>query len=122
MSLQISLPTRGAASLPYTLVGTPVVRQITVPIFNRVAYAAAHVVSDPTREVTPLGRPAVDWDATLAFRHHLWSLGFKIAEAMDTSQRGMGLDWQGAAELIERSLREAKTVPGADLACDKIFE
>ncbi|MGD7099983.1 DUF993 family protein, partial [Ralstonia pseudosolanacearum] len=61
--------------------------------------------------------PAVDWDATMAFRHHLWSLGFKIAEAMDTAQRGMGLDWAGAQELIRRSLAEARSVPGADLAC-----
>ncbi len=117
MALQISLPAAGAACQPYTLIGKPIERPSTVPVFNRVAYAAAHVVSDPTREMTLGGRPAVDWDATLAFRHHLWSLGFKIAEAMDTSQRGMGLDWQGAAELIERSLAEAKTVPGADLAC-----
>ena len=53
----------------------------------------------------------------MAFRHHLWSLGFRIAEAMDTAQRGMGLDWAGAQELIRRSLAEARTVPGADLAC-----
>ena len=117
MALQISLPASDSTSKSYALVGAPIARPTAVPVFNRVAYAAAHVVSDPTREVTPHGRPAVDWDATLAFRHHLWSLGFKIAEAMDTSQRGMGLDWQGAAELIERSLREAKTVAGADLAC-----
>lgn len=79
--------------------------------FPRIAYAAAHVVADPARA------GAVDWDATLAYRHHLWGLGFKVAEAMDTSQRGMGLDWAGAAELISRSLREARAVPGADLAC-----
>ena len=79
--------------------------------FPRIAYAAAHVVADPAR----VG--AVDWDATLAYRHHLWGLGFKVAEAMDTSQRCMGLDWAGAAELISRSLREARAVPGADLAC-----
>ena len=58
-------------------------------------------------------RPAVDWDATMAFRHHLWGLGFKIAEAMDTSQRGMGLDWPAARELIRRSLRRgAHRSPG----------
>jgi Protein of unknown function (DUF993) len=117
MVLQISLPALGSSSQPYILVGTPIARPTVVPVFNRIAYAAAHVVNDPAREATSNGRPAIDWDATLAFRHHLWSLGFKIAEAMDTSQRGMGLDWQGAAELIERSLREAKTVSGADLAC-----
>ena len=53
----------------------------------------------------------------MAFRHHLWSLGFKIAEAMDTAQRGMGVDWAGARELIRRSLAESRTVAGADLAC-----
>ena len=65
----------------------------------------------------PWDTPVVDWDTTLAFRHHLWSLGFRIAEAMDTSQRGMGFDWANARELIRRSIAEAKTVEGADLAC-----
>lgn len=83
----------------------------------RTVFAAAHVVADPLRMFDPLQAPVVDWDATLKFRHHLWGLGMKIAEAMDTSQRGMGLDWTGAKELIARSLAEAKTVPGADLAC-----
>ena len=92
-------------------------RRRAAHLFNRIAYAAAHVVADPLRDDRPVGRPAVDWDATLAFRHHLWGLGFKIAEAMDTSQRGMGLDWAGAQELIRRSLAEARTVAGADLAC-----
>ncbi len=87
------------------------------PGFNRIAYAAAHVVSDPWRDDDPWSRPAIDWDATLRFRHHLWGLGFKIAEAMDTAQRGMGQDWVAAQELIRRSLAEAKTVTGADLAC-----
>src|SRR5262249_22361789 len=50
-------------------------------------------------------------------RRHLWSLGFKIAEAMDTSQRGMGLNWAGAQELIRRSLNESRNIAGADLAC-----
>ena len=85
--------------------------------FPRVAYAAAHVVADPRAAVAPFEAAAVDWDATLRFRQHLWGLGFKIAEAMDTSQRGMGLDWTLAAELIRRSVALAKTVPGADLAC-----
>ncbi len=86
-------------------------------VLPRTVYAAAHVVADPLRMTDPWQAPAVDWDATLKFRHHLWGLGLKIAEAMDTSQRGMGLDWPGAKELIRRSLAEAKTVPGADLAC-----
>ncbi len=85
--------------------------------FPRIVYAAAHVVADPLTSHDPWSDCAIDWDTTLAFRHHLWRLGFKIAEAMDTSQRGMGLDWSKAKELIRRSLAEAKTVPGADLAC-----
>jgi len=83
----------------------------------RTVFAAAHVVADPLRLNEPWRVPAVDWDATLAFRRHLWGLGFKIAEAMDTSQRGMGLDWPTAAELIVRVLAEARATPGADLAC-----
>ena len=86
--------------------------------FPRIAYAAAHVVADPLADLAPWQQAAVDWDATLAFRRHLWGLGFKIAEAMDTSQRGMGLDWPTARELIRRSLRRgAHRSPGADLAC-----
>jgi len=86
--------------------------------FNRVAYAAAHVVVDPLRTRDPRdGRPVIDWDATLAFREHLWCHGFKVAEAMDTAQRGMGLDWATARELIARSVAHANTVSGADLAC-----
>lgn len=87
------------------------------PAPGRVAYAAAHVVADPWRTEAPWLSAAIDWDATLAFRHHLWGLGLKVAEAMDTAQRGMGLDWPGARELIRRSLAEARTVPGADIAC-----
>jgi hypothetical protein len=83
---------------------------------GRIALAAAHVVADPTAPQVP-GRPArLDWDATLAFRHHLWRLGLGVADAMDTAQRGSGLDWPAAAELIRRSGREARTV-GGRLAC-----
>ena len=117
MSGTLLLPRADGALQPYRLVGTPIPRPEKVPTFNRIAYAAAHVVSDPLADLDPWGRPAIDWDATMAFRHHLWALGFKIAEAMDTAQRGMGLDWAGAQELIRRSLAEARSVPGADLAC-----
>jgi uncharacterized protein DUF993 len=83
---------------------------------DRVALAAAHVVADPAAEHGP-GRPArIDWDATLAFRHHLWRLGLGVAEAMDTAQRGKGLDWPAARELIVRSGREAAAA-GGRLAC-----
>jgi len=84
--------------------------------FPRTVYAAAHIVADPGNR-DPWGKPLVDWDATLAYRHHLWGLGFRIAEAMDTSQRGMGFDWTNAQELIRRVLGEARHVAGADLAC-----
>lgn len=83
----------------------------------RTVYAAAHVVMDPLASSDPWRVPAVDWEATLAFRRRLWGLGLKIAEAMDTSQRGMGLDWAGAKDLIRRSLAESRAVHGADLAC-----
>lgn len=117
MALSLSLPARGGVVSNYALSGTAMVRTGEPPGFNRIAYAAAHVVSDPWRDDDPWSRPAIDWDATLRFRHHLWGLGFKIAEAMDTAQRGMGQDWVAAQELIRRSLAEAKTVTGADLAC-----
>jgi len=85
--------------------------------FNRVAYAAAHVVADPLADVDPWLQPAIDWDATLAYRRHLWSLGLGVAEAMDTAQRGMGLDWPTSLQLIDRSLRLAQATPGAVIAC-----
>lgn len=85
---------------------------------NRTAYAAVHVVVDPLRQVNPFSaESAIDWDSTLAYREYLWGMGFKVAEAMDTSQRGMGLDWKMSLELIQRSVALAKTIPGADLAC-----
>jgi len=81
--------------------------------WNRVAFAAAHVVADPRAPIDPWLDTAIDWDATLAFRRHLWSHGFGVAEAMDTAQRGMGLDWPTSLELIRRSVSEASGVPGA---------
>ncbi|WP_457298103.1 dihydrodipicolinate synthase family protein [Phyllobacterium sp. P5_D12] len=117
MTLKIQLPNGSGTTADYVLSGVPIVTPSSPPAFNRIAYAAAHVVSDPLRDAEPWGKPAIDWDATMAFRHHLWSLGFKIAEAMDTAQRGMGVDWTGAQELIRRSLAEARTFDGADLAC-----
>ncbi len=114
--VEISLPCPDGSSARYRLAPPSPFPQTATPNGIRTVYAAAHVVADPLKLVDPWREPAVDWDATLAFRRHLWGLGFKIAEAMDTSQRGMGLDWAGAQELIRRSLAEAKTVPGADLA------
>ncbi|EEZ31899.1 cytoplasmic protein [Brucella sp. NF 2653] len=113
---QLTLPDDKGSLRSYTLIGTQTPRPKSPPQFNRIAYAAAHVVSDPLKDTRPWNDPAIDWEATMAFRHHLWGLGFRIAEAMDTSQRGMGLNWAGAQELIRRSLAEARTVTGADLA------
>ncbi|OEV03920.1 dihydrodipicolinate synthase family protein [Streptomyces oceani] len=87
------------------------------PPESRTVFAAAHVVADPyDTHGSQDAPPAVDWDATLAFRRHLWSHGLAVAEAMDTAQRGMGLDWPAAAELITRSAAEAKAV-GGRIAC-----
>ncbi|WP_327355909.1 dihydrodipicolinate synthase family protein [Streptomyces sp. NBC_01304] len=86
------------------------------PLTSRTVFSAAHVVADPFADISPDDPAGIDWDATLAFRHHLWSHGLGVAEAMDTAQRGMGLDWAGAAELIRRSAAEAKAVGGL-IAC-----
>ncbi|MFE9807901.1 dihydrodipicolinate synthase family protein [Streptomyces sp. NPDC005227] len=86
------------------------------PLASRTVYSAAHVVADPYADVSPGAPAAVDWDATLAFRRHLWSHGLGVAEAMDTAQRGMGLDWASAAELVRRSAAEARATGGA-IAC-----
>jgi len=86
------------------------------PFETRVAFAAVHVVADPLRTAQPHTHAVIDWEATLAYREYLWSLGFGVAEAMDTAQRGMGLDWPLALELIQRSTAAAK-VRGALLAC-----
>jgi len=89
------------------------VREPLVPVERsgfekRVAFAAAHVVVDPLRTKEPLTQAVIDWDATITYREYLWSLGFGVAEAMDTAQRGMGLDWPLALELIRRSTAAAK--------------
>ena len=108
----LTLPTADNLLEAYSLSGTPrVPRAPSVPL-TRTAFAAAHVVSDPLRERNPWAtRPAVDWDATLAFRQSLWDQGLGLAEAMDTAQRGMGVDWLTAKELIERTMAAAKRHP-----------
>ncbi|MFV2197821.1 dihydrodipicolinate synthase family protein [Nocardiopsis sp. LOL_012] len=110
------LPTPEGALEPYTLSGTPADTSPLPPPRTRTAYAAAHVVADPLAPNAP-GAPArLDWEATLAFRHHLWDQGMGVAEAMDTAQRGMGLDWEATARLIRTSGAEA-AARGARLAC-----
>jgi hypothetical protein len=113
----IDLPKNGAVET-YTTTGRPVpLARRTAADFPRIAYAAGHVVADPLADNDPWLTPAIDWERTLAFRHRLWDLGLGVAEAMDTAQRGMGLGWPEAQELIRRALAEAKGRPGALIAC-----
>ncbi|MBK7469772.1 MAG: dihydrodipicolinate synthase family protein [Betaproteobacteria bacterium] len=113
----ITLPDATGALVPYGL-HAPLALPAgnAPPVFNRVAYSAAHVVADPLAHADPWLDAAIDWDTTLAYRRHLWSLGLGVAEAMDTAQRGMGLDWPTSLQLIARSIAAAKDFPGALLA------
>jgi hypothetical protein len=115
-AMQIKLPTPDGALVDYRLTGTPL--QVVKPAatFSRIAYSAAHVVADPLRS-GELGQPcAIDWDRTIEFRRYLLEQGLGIAEAMDTAQRGMGLSWDSAKELIVRTLNETRDIPGALIA------
>ncbi|MGW3916029.1 dihydrodipicolinate synthase family protein [Streptomyces sp. NPDC005070] len=115
--MTIRLPDAGGRLRTYEPRTDPLVAlPAAASLASRTVFAAAHVVADPYADVSPDAPAAVDWDATLAFRRHLWSHGLGVAEAMDTSQRGMGLDWAGAAELIRRSSAEARAV-GGRIAC-----
>lgn len=110
--MTLTLPTYENGLQAYRQTGTPLVPRAPKVPLTRTAFAAAHVVSDPVAERDPwLGRPAVDWDNTLRFRHGLWDQGLGLAEAMDTAQRGMGVDWLTAKELIERTMHDAKAHP-----------
>ncbi len=116
MTLTLTLPQAGGGLQPYALRGSAPAKASARRPFNRIAYSAAHVVADPLAAVDPWLACAVDWDATIAYRRHLWSLGLGVAEAMDTAQRGMGLDWPTSLALIRRSLDAAKDMPGALVA------
>ena len=116
MSPTITLPRADGTLTRYTLTGRAPVQGASGPIASRIGMAAVHVVADPLAANNPTLDVALDWDATLAFRRHIWSLGLAVAEAMDTSQRGMGFPWSAAKELIKRSVAEAKTIPGAVIA------
>lgn len=112
----INLPSNGNGPEPLTLVSG------SVPKFqsnrwSRIAYAASHVVSDPTADIDPWLDGAIDWDRTLAFREYLWDLGLGVAEAMDTAQRGTGVDWPTSLELIQRTAAAARARGGAALVC-----
>lgn len=114
--MTIHLPSGDGSLRAYEPREEPLAVTPGTPFSSRTVFSAAHVVADPFADVSPDSPAAVDWDATLAFRRHLWSHGLGVAEAMDTAQRGMGLDWAGAAELIRRSAAEARSV-GGRIAC-----
>ncbi len=116
MTQRIQLPNAHGQLAGYDLVGTAPVQPKLGVKFNRIAYSAAHVVSNPLAPHEPWLDCAVDWDTTIAYRQHLWKLGLGVAEAMDTAQRGMGLDWPTSLTLIRRSIDASKDVPGAFLA------
>ena len=104
--MRIALPDSRGLPSDYHLIGEPIEAAPIGPDPARIVFSAAHVVADPFTANDPSGRAALDWDATMAFRRHLAGLGIGIAEAMDTAQRGMGLDWPGALELITRTRAE----------------
>lgn len=104
--MKILLPDQTGRMVDYTMRGTPIAQARLGPNPARVVYSAAHVVADPFTANDPTGRASVDWDKTMAFRRYLAGLGLGIAEAMDTAQRGMGLDWPGALELIRQTRAE----------------
>jgi Protein of unknown function (DUF993) len=117
MALALKLPNTSGEVETYTLRGSTPVRPAAGVTFSRIAYSAAHVVADPLAAIDPWLQCAVDWEATIAYRRRLWALGLGVAEAMDTAQRGMGLDWPTSLELIRRSLDAARDFgPGALVA------
>ena len=108
----IKLPTADRRMVPYRPRAPRDWERADSGARNRIFFAAAHVVADPLSDVEPRLSAALDWEATIAYRRYLWSLGLGVAEAMDTAQRGMGLDWPTALQLIRRSVA-ARDVPGA---------
>ena len=109
----LTLPTPGGALAPYALAAPRAWPRCAESEFDRVAF----VVADARADNDPWATPALDWDRTLAFRERLWALGLGVAEAMDTAQRGSGIDWPTSRELIRRTLDAARDVPGARAAC-----
>lgn len=117
MTKEIKLPKKGGELSTYTLQKRVEFPEPTSGSFDkRIAFSAAHVVADPFADTDPLNNSKIDWDTTLKYRHHLWNYGLGVAEAMDTAQRGMGLNWEEAKVLISKSVKEAKTVDGR-IAC-----
>ena len=115
MSASLRLPRSGGGFTQFRpREDRPTFVQPSGPLRSRVAYAAAHVVKDPLGP--PSGPDAIDWEATIAFRRHLWSYGLGVAEAMDTAQRGMGLDYEATQELISRACAAARE-GGGSIVC-----
>ena len=115
-SITVTIPLEDGSLTRHSLGEPTHFERPTAPLTSRRAFAAAHVVADPLAENTSSSGANVDWEATLAFRRHLWSWGLPVAEAMDTAQRGMGLDWATTRELIVRSVTEAQS-EGGEIAC-----
>jgi hypothetical protein len=116
MPRELLLPQADGVLKSYRLSPATEFQAPVTPLQSRIAYAAAHVVCDPLAEINPTLETSLDWETTLAYRHYLWSLGLSVAEAMDTAQRGMGLNWETTKELIRRSMAEARSV-GGNIAC-----
>src|SRR5712672_3742272 len=107
-SLSLKLPKADRSLESYRLAASRSFPLRLEGTLNRVAFSAVHVVADPLADSDPWLAAAVDWDRTIAFREHIWDLGLGVAEAMDTAQRGMGLDWPTSLELIRRSVAASK--------------
>jgi hypothetical protein len=112
----INIPSLNGSVENYQLRGTPIpVVKPTQP-FSRIVYSAAHVVANPLA-AGELNQPAaIDWQRTMEYRRYLLEQGLGIAEAMDTAQRGMGLSWANALELVSRTMQETSDIPGALIA------
>ncbi|MBX9588917.1 MAG: dihydrodipicolinate synthase family protein [Hyphomonadaceae bacterium] len=107
-SLKINLPTEDGRVEAFALSAPCAFPTKATAAFNRIAFSAAHVVADARAANDPWTDCALDWDTTIAYREYLWDLGLGVAEAMDTAQRGMGLDWPTSLELIRRAVAAGK--------------
>ena len=118
MTIPLLLPTAEGRIVPYALRGTPIppAGDTDTASLCRIAFSAAHVVANPWTTNDPWVHASVDWEQTIAYREYLWSLGLGVAEAMDTAQRGMGLDWPQSLELIRQSVAACRRHPGARMA------
>jgi len=115
---QLNLPTPEGDLTPYVMSAPRNFSHEVVGGLPRIAYSAVHVVNDPLADNDPWLDMSIDWDTTIDYRRHIWSLGLGVAEAMDTAQRGMGMNWEASLELIQRSVAASKDFEGdALVAC-----